>query len=58
MKKKSVPKMRLHRETLRQLAGDPAEAGELQGINGGVSFTCNTISACQPCTLTHPPKCP
>jgi hypothetical protein len=56
MKKKSVAKMRLHRETLRRLIGDPAE--ELQGVNGGVSQTCATISVCQPCTLTHKPQCP
>jgi hypothetical protein len=58
MKKKSVTKMRLHRETLRRLIGDPAEVGELQGIHGGVSHTCATISVCQPCTLTHKPQCP
>lgn len=51
MQKKSVTKMRLHRETLRQLTS------ELQEVNAGVSFTCNTISACQPCTLTHSPTC-
>jgi hypothetical protein len=58
MKKKSVAKMRLHRETLRRLIADPAEAGELQGVNGGVSQTCATISVCQPCTLTKKPLCP
>jgi hypothetical protein len=58
MKKKSVAKIRLHRETLRQLTGDTAEIGELQGIHGGVSATCYNISVCQPCTLTRKPMCP
>lgn len=58
MKKKNAPKMRLHRETLRQLTDDPAEAAELQGVNGGVSATCANISVCQPCTLTRKPVCP
>ncbi|HSS49636.1 MAG TPA: hypothetical protein VLX28_11890 [Thermoanaerobaculia bacterium] len=58
MKKKLGKKAKLHRETLRQLTDGPTEEGRLHDVNGGVSGTCYFISVCQPCTLTHPPKCP
>jgi hypothetical protein len=53
-------KLRLHRETVRQL-----ESSDLGEVQGGASrgqtctfYTCGGISACYPCYTIDGPDCP